>query len=125
MTDLDRLARSATIDLTTIGRKSGRPRRVEIWWFRIDGRFIVTGTRGRRDWLANILANPQVVVRVAGRDIEALAAVVTDEGFRRRVFTRPETRWYSTVEELELLVATAPMIELHLGAEGGDRTGLH
>jgi deazaflavin-dependent oxidoreductase (nitroreductase family) len=110
--DLDRLATFTTIDITTIGRTSGKPRRVEIWWFRVDGRFIVSGTPGRRDWLANVIANPSLVVHVNGFDLSAKAAVITDGGFRRRFFTRPETSWYSTQTQLELLINTAPMIEV-------------
>ena len=66
--DLDRLATIRTIDLTTFGRKSGVPRRIEIWWFHVGGRFIITGTPGRRDWLANVKANPTVVIHVDGQE---------------------------------------------------------
>lgn len=112
--DINELASRRTIELTTIGRKSQLPRRIEIWWFCVNGRFVVTGTPGRRDWLANVLANPDVVVHVNGMDIEARARVVTDADFRRKVFTQPETRWYSTQAQLDRLVDTAPMIELEL-----------
>ena len=59
------LRSTMTIDFTTIGRNSGQPRTIEIWWFHVDGRFIITGTPGTRDWLANIRANPAVVISVA------------------------------------------------------------
>lgn len=111
--DLDRLAIHRTIDLTTTGRKSGRARRIEIWWFRVDGRFVITGTPGRRDWLANVLADPSVVIHVDGLDIEARAVPIGDAEFRRHVFTRPHTRWYTSQSELDRLVATAPMVEIH------------
>ena len=62
--DHEWLAAQRTIDLTTVGRKSGEPRRIEIWWFHVDGRFIISGTPGRRHWLANILVNPDVVIHV-------------------------------------------------------------
>lgn len=112
--DPDHLASQQTIDLTTTGRRSGRPRRIEIWWFRVDGRFIVTGTPGRRDWLANIHADPRVVVHVDGHDLAARAEPIDDLEFRRRVFTRPHTSWYSTQAEFDRLVATSPMVEIHL-----------
>ncbi|MBW2471481.1 MAG: nitroreductase family deazaflavin-dependent oxidoreductase [Deltaproteobacteria bacterium] len=112
--DLDRLAASQTIDITTYGRKTGLPRRIEIWWFRVDGRFVITGTPGRRDWIANIMHDPRMIVHVDGRDIETTATAILDWEFRRRVFTQPETSWYSTQEQLDRLVRTAPMIEVHL-----------
>lgn len=111
--DHDRLASHQTIDLSTVGRRTGEPRRIEIWWFHVDGRFIITGTPGRRDWLANIKADPEVVVHVDGMDIRARAIPVADEAFRRRVFTRPQTSWYTTQAELERLVERSPMVEIH------------
>ena len=114
--DIEQLAARRTIDLTTYGRKTGLPRRIEIWWFHVDGRFVITGTPGRRDWLANVMANPAVLVHVDGTDIEATARVVEEADLRRTVFTQPSTRWYATQAELDRLVATAPMIELDLGS---------
>jgi len=112
--DLEVLASQQTIHITTTGRRSGEPRRVEIWWFLVDERFIITGTPGRRDWLANLYADPHLTVHLRDRDIEATATPVTEALFRRRVFTRPQTSWYSSQAELDHLVATAPMVEIHL-----------
>jgi hypothetical protein len=103
-----------TIDLTTIGRRSGRPARIEIWWFNIEDRFIITGTPGKRDWYANVLADPAVTIHVPFGDYPGCAVVVTDPSFKRRVFTDPEISWYRTQTELDELVATAPMIEIRL-----------
>lgn len=112
--EIDRMAAIRTIDLTTLGRKTGLPRRIEIWWFHVDGRFVITGTPGKRDWLANVIANPEVILHVDGHDLRGRAEVIEDAEFRRRVFTQPATRWYSSMAELEQLVATAPMIEVQL-----------
>ena len=115
ITNLHRqLAGYRTIDLTTIGRRSRRPARIEIWWFHVDNRFIVTGTPGKRDWFANVKANPDVVVHTPLGDHPGTASIIEDETFRRRVFTDPDIGWYSTQTELERLVSDAPMIEIHL-----------
>ena len=53
------LAAYRTIDLTTVGRRSGRESRIEIWWFLVDGRFFITGTPGARDWYANVTFDPK------------------------------------------------------------------
>jgi deazaflavin-dependent oxidoreductase (nitroreductase family) len=116
--DLERFASIRTIDLTTYGRKSGRPRRIEIWWFRVNGRFIITGTPGRRDWLANVRANPSVIVHVEGRDIQATVSVIEDRDQKLEVFNEPNTRWYSTQTQLDRLLDEAPMIEVHIPVEG-------
>ncbi len=108
------LAGFRTIDLTTTGRRSGRPSRIEIWWFHIDGRFIITGTPGPRDWYANVLTHPAVVIHSPLGDHPATAVPVTDPGVRRTVLHHPDTHWYRGREDLERLVATAPMVEIRL-----------
>ena len=76
------LASDPTIDITTTGRNSGEPRRIEIWMLAIDDRFFITGTPGPRGWLANIRTNPRVVVHMKNgmhADLVAWAHVVDDE----------------------------------------------
>ena len=115
-TDIERLARTRTVDLTTIGRRSGSPRTIEIWWFHVDGLFVITGTPGRRDWLANVRANPNVVITAPFGSYDGFATEIHDQEFRRRVFTDPHIGWYRTQAELDRLVSIAPMIEVHLEA---------
>lgn len=111
------LARHRTIDMTTFGRRTGLPRTVEIWWFNFEDRFIVTGTPGPRDWLANVRTDPRVVIQVPGLRVEATAREVDDLELKRRFFSapaNPEARWYTTQAGLERLVGESPMIELDL-----------
>lgn len=106
------LARTRTIDFTTIGRRSGRPARIEIWWFHIDDRFIITGTPGPRDWYANIMSDPSVIIHANGSDYPATAVPIHDAAIRASVFDHPETGWYTTQEQRQRLIETAPMIEI-------------
>jgi deazaflavin-dependent oxidoreductase (nitroreductase family) len=109
------LADDPTVDLTTIGRRTGQRRGVEIWMLDVDGRFFITGTPGRRDWLANVRHDPRVVVhlkREAHVDVDAEAHEVADEATRRRVLEHVTARWYRSQAPLDELVATAPMVEL-------------
>ena len=81
----------------------------------IDGRFFITGTPGRRDWLANLLARPDLVVHLKRRarlDLEARAVPVTDPATRRRVLEHMAARWYRGQASVDDLVAEAPMIEV-------------
>ena len=114
----DQLAAQRTIDITTTGRQSGRPVRIEIWWFRIDGRFIITGTPGPRDWFANVLADSRMTIHAAGHDLPATATSITDPEFRRAIVTDPQTSWYTDQVELEAMVDSAPMIEIMLDLPG-------
>jgi deazaflavin-dependent oxidoreductase (nitroreductase family) len=63
--------------LTTTGRRSGRPRQIEIWFTRHDGRYYLVAEHGRRaQWVQNLLADPTVRVRVGARRFRAHARVV-------------------------------------------------
>ncbi len=110
--DATELAAHRTIDLTTTGRRSGLPRRIEIWWFRVDERFFITGTPGARDWYANVLANPKVVIHVGAQDLPATASPVQDPVLRARVFDDPQTHWYSSQSQRQRLIDEAPMVEV-------------
>ncbi len=113
-TTIARLARTRTVDLVTTGRRSGRPQKVEIWWFYFDDDFVITGTPGRRDWYANILTDPRVVIATRYGDFPGTAVTVSDRVFRSRFFSDGASRWYSTQAELDLLVKTAPMVRIDL-----------
>ena len=117
--DADELPLTGTCDLSTVGRRSGHSRRVEIWYVIVDGRIVVTGTPGARGWLANLRERPAAVLhlRDPGRDAAVTAEEVTDEAARRRVAAeawrlRP---WYAEQPySLEDWVAGSPMVKLTL-----------
>ncbi len=109
------LARDLTIDITTTGRRSGRPRTIEIWFLAIDDRIFITGTPGPRDWYANLLADDSLVFHLkesARADLPATARPVIDEATRRLVFENRAARWYRDQTDLEDLVANAPVVEV-------------
>lgn len=85
------LARDRTIDITTIGRTSGRPRRIETWFYRVDDQIYLTGSPGRRDWYANLLANPGFTFHLkqsVAADLPARATPITSPEERRAIFQR-------------------------------------
>ena len=72
------LGRSVLL-LTTLGRKSGRPRVTPLVYEEQGNTIIVASARGHSaDWLHNILANPKVNVRVGRRQFDAVAKVTSD-----------------------------------------------
>lgn len=119
---LGRMAATRTIEITTVGRRSKREVRTEIWWFHFEERLVITGTPGRRDWLANLQSDPRMTVHVLGHDLPAVARPVTDGGFRRRFFTQSnqEVAWYRSQAELDQLVENAPMVEILLRDPAGN-----
>jgi deazaflavin-dependent oxidoreductase (nitroreductase family) len=79
-----------TIDITTTGRRSGAPRRIEIAFYRSGGSLYLSGIPAprRRDWLANLSADPHFTFHLKHdvvADLPAIATVITDEAERRRV----------------------------------------
>ncbi len=83
------LTQDRVIDITTTGRKTGEPRRIEIWFHRVEGRYYITGTPGpARDWYANLVAHPGFTFHLkesATADLPATARPVTDPAERRKV----------------------------------------
>ena len=63
--------------LTTTGRRTGRPREIEIWFTRRDDRlYLVAEHRERAQWVRNLRALPRVNVRVGKRSFPAMARVI-------------------------------------------------
>ncbi len=108
------LRRGGIVDITTTGRTSGQPRRIEIVFFNVDGRVYITGTPGTRAWLANLKADPNMTVhlkRGMSADLPATARVVTDADERRAVATAACTAW-NRPGQVEAFVAGSPVIEV-------------
>jgi deazaflavin-dependent oxidoreductase (nitroreductase family) len=88
---VEALRRNRTIDITTTGARTGRPRRIETWAW-VDGDTVyLTGSPGRRDWYANLLANPELTVhlkRDVEADVPARAVPIVDSAERRAIFER-------------------------------------
>lgn len=110
------LAQDETIDITTIGRKSQQPRRIEIWFRRVDGRTYITGTPGPRDWYANLQANPSFIFHLKETiqaDLPARARFVDEPAERRRILSDPAMAWYhEQVKSIDDLVAGSPLVEV-------------
>jgi deazaflavin-dependent oxidoreductase (nitroreductase family) len=108
------LARDRTIDITTTGRSSGRPRRIETWLYRVGDRFFLTGSPGRRDWYANLLAEPRFTLHLKQRvvaDLPARATPVTDPG-ERRLLMAAILAELNQPESIEGWVAGSPLVEI-------------
>lgn len=65
--------------LTTTGRRSGLPRVTPLQYEEVDGDYYIASARGREaDWFRNIIANPNVRVRIGDREFDAAAEPVSD-----------------------------------------------
>jgi deazaflavin-dependent oxidoreductase (nitroreductase family) len=89
--------------LTTIGRVSGEPREIEIW-FALEGEvlYMLSGGGERSNWVRNLQREPHVSVRVADLSSEGLARVVADPAedalARRLLFEKYRGRYSGDLE---------------------------
>ena len=85
---------SVVAHLTTIGRKTGQPRTVELRFVYYRGRFYASSSRVQgKHWCQNMLKNPAVEMKVKGESIACTATRVTDDDLRKEILTsRAATR---------------------------------
>lgn len=125
------LSKDKTIDIITTGAKTGQPRRIEIWFHNLNGRIVICGTpsgsgemgkRVRRDWLANLKANPEFVFILkesVQAELSARAVEIIDPEDRRAIMSAPETKWYRDQGfSVEQMVAESPIIEVFFESGG-------
>ena len=116
------LHRSQVIDLTTTGRRTGQPRRIEIFLHDDDGLLFITGmprADRTRDWIHNIDADPRVWIHLKGAvvaDLPATARVVTDVGERRPLIEAAARRWRRT--DVPTMMQHSPLVVIQVD---GDR----
>ena len=111
------LSQVGVVDITTTGRKTGEPRRLEIVSHPIDGKLYIGGMPfvNRRSWLANLDANPHFTLHVKGpvrADLPATARIITDEAERRKILATIAKTWKR--KDLDVMVAQSPLIEVKL-----------
>jgi len=110
------LDRGGVIDITTTGRRSGEPRRIEIVFHNVDGRIVISGMPMRdrtRAWIHNVEADPRLTVHLKKgiiADLPATARVVTDEAERRALLVHVARNWNRT--DVDAMVAWSPLIEV-------------
>ena len=75
----DRLAGEDYCYLTTVGRVTGKPRTIEIWFgLRDSSLYLLSGGGERSDWVKNARREPAVTLRIADRHFRGRARIVTD-----------------------------------------------
>ena len=105
-----------TIDITTTGRATGGPRRVEIWFHNLDGRLYITGTPGSRGWYANLRAQPEFTFHLketVRADLRARATPVLEPA-RRRTILSPILQRLGDAGNLENWVRESPLVEVEI-----------
>lgn len=112
------LARGGIVDITTKGRRTGRPHRVEISLHNLDHRLVISGRPGPRDWYANLLANPRMTIhfkRDVVADVPAMSRPVHDWRERRTLIELAMIKGFGfsperTRRELDFWVTRSPIV---------------
>lgn len=109
------LSRGHVVDITTTGRRSGKPRRIEIVFHNIGGKLYISGmpSRRQRSWLANLETNSHFTFHLKGpvrADLPASARIITQEAERRAVLTEVARNWRRS--DVDTMVRYSPLIEV-------------
>jgi deazaflavin-dependent oxidoreductase (nitroreductase family) len=80
MADLTKYADGSTVKLTTIGRASGKPRAVTIWFVIADSNHVHVqhSSRAPAQWYKNLLKNPEVQLDFGDGPLQGRATAITD-----------------------------------------------
>ena len=66
--------------LSTLGWKTGKKHRIEIWFVEHNGRYYVVSERKKdAHWVQNIIHHPEVSFSVSGRTIDGRAKIISQE----------------------------------------------
>ncbi|MEO8272664.1 MAG: nitroreductase family deazaflavin-dependent oxidoreductase [Chloroflexota bacterium] len=104
-----------TIDITTTGRKSGEPRRIEMMFHSFDGHVYISGMPnpdGTRAWLQNMRANPSFTFhlkQLVQADLPATAREITEDPERHAVLEKVARVWRRDVEPMRKF---SPLVEV-------------
>jgi deazaflavin-dependent oxidoreductase (nitroreductase family) len=84
--DLEKAASQSTVEITTIGRKSGKPHAKPIWFVYDQGHFYIqSGQEGKSDWYQNLKKNPQIKLKIEALTFAGKAKFIEDEKETERI----------------------------------------
>ncbi len=108
------LKHDRVIDITTTGRQSGEPRRIEIWFHNLNDHIYITGSPGRRSWYANMLARPEFIFHLkesVRADLPARARPIL-AGPERQTVLAQIVRSVGRDSDLEVWLTDSPLVEV-------------
>ena len=115
-TILDAILNDKLVDITTIGRKSGKAHTIEVGLRQIDGQIYLSNNPGTRDWAANLNALPEFTYHLKQSvkvDLKARATPIHDDATRRQIFTTLLSR-ENRMEQLEARMTNSHLFKIDL-----------
>ena len=84
--DLEAVASESLVEITTIGRKSGKPRTTTIWFIYEKGHFYIqSGQGGKTSWYRNLKKNKQIDIKIADLTFTATAQFIDNSAETERI----------------------------------------
>lgn len=97
MAPFERLANEDFCYLTTVGRRSGKPHTIEIWFARENGNlYLLSGGGDSADWVLNLRKTPAVRVRIGSRTVAGRAREISasdEDALARRLLDGKYMGW--------------------------------
>jgi len=93
--------------VTTVGRRTGLPREIEIWFAHVDGTvYLLSGGGNRSHWVRNLRADPHATVRLGGSTLRGRARVLDvrdaeDDRARRALIGKYRPRYAGDLTAFE------------------------
>ena len=105
--------------VTTTGRTSGQPHRIEIWFAAQPGRdtiFMLSGGRERADWVRNLVASPRCDVEIGDRTFVGYARVIEGTDDDELARTLVHDKYAADFDDLQSWRASALPVAIDLTA---------
>jgi len=101
--------------LTTIGRKTGKPRTTPVMYVHKDNEYLIAATAGGSDqnpaWLSNLNSKPEVTIEMDGKKIK-VKAVITSGDERDKLYENFKALGSNFVEYEKKTTRKIPVIRL-------------
>jgi len=91
---LRRIAGKQTTRLTHVGRKTGKPHEVTIWFVLAGDRLYIGTANVTRQWVQNVQKTPQVKLSMGGENFKGTARFLTDRGEHERAMAAIRRKYW-------------------------------
>lgn len=94
--DLQQVANESNVEITTIGRKSGKSHTKPIWFVYDQGHlYLQAGREGKTDWYQNLKKNAQLTLKISGLTFTGKAQFIDDEKETERIHNLFKQKYFA------------------------------
>lgn len=92
--DFEKVVNESTVELTTTGRKSGKPHTKPVWFVYDQGRlYLQAGKGGKTDWYQNLQKNPEMTLKIGTLTFNGKAKFIEDQKETERIHNLFSTKY--------------------------------